>query len=79
MPSASAYPGAIIFFRLNSNNFDAFLLPPASGGSLFEANSNLTTASYHLYSACCGATAGQPKTIMAISDGANWTMLSFNN
>jgi len=66
----------VIFIRLNTTLFDAYLVPPTNA-SLFYANSNLTYAQYHIYGAT--GTNGTPKTILAVSDGVNWTILSFNN
>ncbi len=72
LPLASAYPGAMIFFRNNTTATTAYLVPPSSG-SLFAANGNTTYLTYTI------SGTGGIKTVLAVSDGLNWTILSFNN
>ena len=73
VPNAALYPGAMIFFRNNTTATTAYLVAPLVG-SLFAANSNAT---YSPTYAILGNAA--PKTVLLVSDGINWTVMTFSN
>ena len=76
MPQASLYPGAVVFIRNNTTSTTAYLLPPATGSSLYAANSNAT---YPTSGNGYAIVSGGVKTVLVVSDGINWTVMSFNN
>ncbi|GAB3590025.1 hypothetical protein GCM10027345_44450 [Hymenobacter daeguensis] len=68
LPAASACPGRIYYLRNNSTTTNAII--SAAGGSVF-AGSSSTASPYTLYAS---PNANQAKTVVAISDGTNWTL-----
>ena len=72
VPKASLYPGAMIFFRNNTTATTAYLVAPLVG-SLFAANSNATYPTYGVLGNAA------PKTVLLVSDGINWTVMTFGN
>lgn len=67
LPSPVTYPGRTYVIRNNSSVDQAVITTVA--GLLFPGNSNTGSASYTLYPT------SSPKTIIAISDGSNWTIM----
>jgi hypothetical protein len=76
MPQASLYPGAMVFFRNNTTSTNAYILPPATGNQLYAANTNATYPAPNGYIVYGDQL---PKTVLVVSDGINWTVMSFNN
>ena len=67
LPSPVSYPGRMYIIRNNSSSFNANITTAA--GLLFAGNSSTSTTPYTL------SPTASPKTIMAVSDGANWTIM----
>ena len=70
LPSPVSYPGRTYIIRDNNSSFQANITTAA--GLLFPGNSNTGSATYTLNPT------SSPKTVMAVSDGANWTMMVQN-
>lgn len=70
LPDPASYPGRTYIIRNNSAVDQANITTAA--GSLFPGNSNVGGSSYTLNPT------SSPKTVMAISDGANWTIMVQN-
>lgn len=70
LPSPVTYPGRMYIIRNNSASVSAIITTAA--GLLFPGNSNTGAASYTLNPT------SSPKTIVAVSDGANWTVMVQN-
>lgn len=69
LPNPTTCPGRIYYLRNNSTSASAFLL--TSGGSIYGASSSAavsSTTGYELKPAAAS------KTVIAISDGTNWTV-----
>ncbi|MFZ1452794.1 MAG: hypothetical protein WAT20_08825 [Ferruginibacter sp.] len=70
LPDPTVYPGRTYIIRNNSSAFQANIATAA--GLLFPGNSDVGGATYTLNPTT------SPKTVMAISDGANWTIMVQN-
>lgn len=70
LPNPSSYPGRTYIIRNNSSVDQANIT--AAAGLLFPGNSSVGGVTYTLNPT------GSPKTVMAISDGANWTIMIQN-
>lgn len=70
LPDPTLYPGRMYIVRNNSAVNTANITTAA--GLLFPGNSNVGVATYALNPT------SSPKTVMAISDGANWTIMVQN-
>ncbi len=70
LPSPVTYPGRTYIIRNNSSSYNANITTAA--GLLFAGNSNVGGATYTLNPT------SSPKTVMAVSDGANWTIMVQN-
>ncbi len=77
LPLASAYPGAMVFFRDNSTSVSAYIIAPATG-NIFGANTNTIYNSATGYTLTPVTGAGNYRTVLAVSDGVNWTLMAFN-
>ena len=64
LPSPVTYPGRMYIIRNNSSSFNALIT--TAGGLIFPGYSSLGLVTFTLN------TTSSPKTIMVISDGANW-------
>ena len=71
LPDPTIYPGRTYIIRNNSSSNSA-VISTAGGALLFPGNSNTGVTTYNLNPT------SSPKTIMAISDGANWTIMVQN-
>ncbi len=67
LPSPVTSPGRVYIIRNNSFSFNAVLSTAA--GSLFAGSSTVGGATYTLNAG------GTVKTVMAVSDGSNWTIM----
>jgi len=67
LPAPSSYPGRMYIIRDNSPANNAILTTAA--GSIFAGSSSTPVATYTLNFASA------PKTVMAVSDGNNWTVM----
>ena len=67
LPAPSSYPGRMYIIRDNSPANNAILTTAA--GSIFAGSSSAPVATYTLNFA------SSPKTVMAVSDGNNWTVM----
>ena len=70
LPSPVTYPGRMYIIRDNSSSFNAVITTAA--GSLYWGNSSAGIASITLLPS------STPKTVMAVSDGVNWTVMVQN-
>lgn len=77
LPNPASYPGAIVFIRNNSTSVDAYIMPPVTG-NIFGANTNTIYNSATGYTLTPATGAGNYRTVLAVSDGANWTLMAFN-
>ena len=68
LPSPLTYPGRTYIIRNNSSVDQANITTTA--GLLFPGNSNVGVATFTLNPTT------SPKTIIAISDGSNWTIMT---
>lgn len=66
LPSAIAYPGRVYIIR-NINDTNTAKLTSAGGNLFFKGNSVFNTALIYMYE-------NHYRTILIISDGANWTI-----
>jgi hypothetical protein len=71
LPDPTVYPGRTYIIRNNSSLVTA-VISTAGATLLFPGNSNTGSATYTLNPT------SSPKTVMAVSDGANWSMLVQN-
>ena len=69
LPNPTACPGRIYYLRNNSATLSAFLL--TTGGSIYGASSSAAVSSSTGYEL---KPAAASKTVIAISDGTNWTV-----
>lgn len=70
LPAANTCPGRIYYIRNNSTTIDASLR--SVGGNLCPATNNSCSPIYSM------PANGSQKTVMAISDGVNWTVGALN-
>lgn len=78
LPRAQDNPGAMIFIR-NINNSGSLSVTVNTGGGLIFSASTTTGLSSVNMNASSSFLSAETKTILFISDGANWTALSFSN
>jgi hypothetical protein len=71
LPNASACTGRVYYLRNNSATTDAIL--NVSSGQLIDGAAGTGTAQYTLN------TTGSSKTVIAVSDGTNWTIMRTGN
>lgn len=69
LPNPTACPGRVYYLRNNSSSVSAFLL--TTGGSIYGASSTAAVSSTTGYELKPTAAS---KTVIAISDGTNWTV-----
>ncbi|GAB3867411.1 hypothetical protein GCM10028824_09750 [Hymenobacter segetis] len=72
LPDATSCPGRIYYVRNNSTSNIAYL--STSGGAIFEGGTTAAAGLPYFMQ-----TSGLTKTITAISDGTNWTLLKNGN
>ena len=77
LPNPASYPGAIVFIRNNSITINAYIMPPVAG-NIFGANTNTIYNSATCYTLNPAAGVGNYRTVLAVSDGVNWTLMAFN-
>lgn len=72
LPSASSCPGRIYYLRNNSTSVNAII--NTDSGTIYAGSSTAATLPYTLYAS---PNTNQSKTVVAISDGTNWTIGRF--
>ena len=69
LPSPSSCPGRIYYLRNTSTNVNALIT--TDSGTIYAGSGTAATLPYTLYS---NPNSSQGKTVIAISDGTNWTI-----